>query len=478
MSDIVISSVPWTATDAPLMAPALLKGVLTKHGFCANGIDLNAEIQAKIKNSPNESSIIKFFTTEQVDAQALPDIHNLFEYMADRLLSYNTNWIALSLLTYLSQVSTKWLCFLLKKKNPNVKIVIGGPGCFNTLLSLDSYVLELRSQKLIDHYIIGDGENSLVELLKENFKYPGINSVTWDEVADLDNVALPDYDEYDFSLYRLRKVSIWGSRGCVRDCTFCDIHQHWSKFQWRSAESIFNEMKHQAEKYNINMYHFADSLVNGNQKEYRKLIRLLAAHNRDLPDHKKIRWSGFFIFRHKEQMKEEDWKYTAESGADILVVGVESFVEHIRYHIKKPFSNQDLDYGLKMAKQYGIGVGLLIIVGYVTETQKDHEEQIQWLYNNKHYANDPVKFIQAGSTLSILPGTWLHQNQAELGLELSGNIYQDWSREEIGSTPMLRLQWAKNIEQAVRDNGFVYQISKDNHTLIESYIETKYAKSN
>lgn len=460
------------------MAPALLKGVLIKHGFAANGIDLNAEVQAQIKKSPHRSSIVKFLTTEQVDPQALSDIHDIFEYMANRLLSYNTKWVGLSLLSYLSQVSTKWLCFLLKKKNPNVKIVIGGPGCFNSLIGVDSYVLELKSLKLIDNYIVGDGENSLVELLKGNVKYPGINSSSWEEVSNLDNVAMPDYDEYDFSLYALKKVSIWGSRGCVRDCTFCDIHQHWNKFQWRSAESIFEEMKYQAEKYNINIYHFADSLVNGNQKEYRKLIRLLADYNRDLPSDKKIRWSGYFIFRPKEQMKEEDWKYTAESGADILSVGVESFVEHIRYHIKKYFSNQDLDYGLRMAKKYNIGIGLLMIVGYVTETEQDQIEQIQWLYDNKDYANNPVKYIQAGSTLGILPGTWLYQNQKELGLELSGDVYQDWTIKETNSTPMLRLQWARNMEQAIKDTGFVYHNEKDNHSLIESYIESKYAKSN
>ena len=73
--------------------------------------------------------------------------------------------------------------------------------------------------------------------------------------------------------------------------------------------------------------------------------------------------------------------------------------------IKKKFSNQDLEYGLRMAKKYGIGMSLLIIVGYVTETQDDFDQQLQWIREYRHYANDPIKHITIGSGLAILPGT-------------------------------------------------------------------------
>lgn len=477
--DILITSVPWTDTDAPLMAPAALKGALTNHDFLTVAIDLNAEIRNLVIDSPHKSSIIKFFTTEQVDAAAIPGISDIFDLMVDRILEYNSEWVALSLLTHLSQISTKWLCFCLKQKRPNIKIVIGGPGCANSLQNIDTYLMQLKSQKLIDYYIVGDGEHSLVELLKGNSSYPGINSNNWQTLSNLDDLPLPNYDDYNFSLYRLKKVSIWGSRGCVRDCTFCDIHEHWDRFQWRSAESIVNEMKVQQQKYGVNIFHFADSLVNGNQKEYRKFIKLLSDHNLDKTENKKIKWSGFFIFRPKEQMREEDWKLTAESGAQILAVGVESFAEHVRYHLKKPFSNDDLDYGLTMSKKHNIGLALLMIVGYVTETEQDHQTQLEWIRNNQIYANNPVVSVSVGSTLAILPGTWLYQNRKQLGITLaSNNVFQDWVKEDINSTPMIRMQRLKEFVQALVDSGFSPNVSMDNHQLIENYINSNHYEKN
>ncbi len=478
MTKVVISSVPWTDTDSPLMAPAALKSVLVKNSISCRALDLNAEIRYKIKNSPNRDSIVKFFLNENVDENAQKEIKEIFEYMADRILEDDPTWVALSLLTYLSQIPTRWLCFLLKKKNPCIKIVIGGAGCFSTLKGIDAFTTELKSQKLIDHFIVGDGENSLVRLMTNATQNSGIDSYEWEQIKNLDDIPPPNYDDYDWSLYPVRRVSIWGSRGCVRECTFCDIHEHWSKFTWRSATSIFQEMKYQFEKYSINFFSFADSLVNGNQKEFRDLIKLLADYNQNLSLEKKIRWSGFFIFRSEEQMKEEDWRLISESGGTFLMVGVESFVEHIRYHIKKKFTNRDLDYGLSMAKKYGIGISLLTIVGYVTETREDFDQQLKWIRDNRHYANDPIKNIQIGSGLAILPGTWLHRHAGELEVRLSSTeVFQDWERKSIKSTPELRNKWHQEMIKVLAENGFTPTYVEDNHVLIESYIMEKYGKS-
>jgi radical SAM superfamily enzyme YgiQ (UPF0313 family) len=479
MTTIVIASVPWTDTDSPLMAPAALKSVLEKNSISCKALDINAEVRHKINSSDNRSSILKFFLNEIVEENARLEIAEILDYMAGRILEHDPEWVALSLLTYLSQIPTRWLCFLLKKKKPSVKIVIGGAGCFSTLKGIDAFTTELKSQKLIDHFIVGDGEQSLLELIQGQDSSGETDSYKWNQIRDLDSIPPPNYDDYDWSLYEIRRVSVWGSRGCVRDCTFCDIHEHWSKFTWRSADSIFQEIKYQFEKYEINLFSFADSLVNGNQKEFRNLINLLADYNRTLPDEKKIRWSGFFIFRPEEQMKEEDWKTMAESGAILLLVGIESFVEHIRYHIKKKFSNKDLDYGLRMAKKYGIDLSLLTIVGYVTETQEDFDQQLQWIRNNSHYANAPIKNIQMGSGLAILPGTWLHRHAQELGIKLSSTqVFQDWERPSINSTPELRMKWHIEMKRVLQENGFVPTYVEDNHVLIESHLMEKYGKIN
>lgn len=467
---VVIASVPWVDTDSLLMAPGVLKSCLSKYQINSVAIDLSQEIRKKVNSSSNKKELIEFFLTQQVVPHASDEIYNLFNYMATRILEFHPEWVCLSLLTYGSQISGRWLSYLLKSKQPTIKIVLGGPGCYNGLKSLDDYAHKLQRNGVIDYFISGDGEHSLPKLILGNTTYPGINQSTWKEVENLDSLPLPDYSDYNFDLYKSKSVGIWGSRGCVRQCTFCDIHEHWTKFQWRSAKNIFAEMVDQNKKYGINVFKFADSLINGNQKEYRELIKLLADYNQNRSKQDRIKWTSFFIFRPKTQMSEEDWRLTAESGAMMLSVGVESFVDHIRDHIKKKFNNKDLDYNLQMAQKYSVLCTLLMIVGYVTETEADHQEQLEWIRNNKHFAGNPVKFVQVGSTLAILPGTWLDAQKENLGVEVSGEVFQNWTRDSTGSTPQVRMRWHQEMINELTKNNFTPVFTEDNHLLIESYL--------
>lgn len=472
-TSVVIATVPWTDTDSLLMAPGLLKSSLTSNNIMSVAIDLNQEVRHRVLSSQYRDQLIHFMLTSEVKAEAKQAIYELFHWMADRVTEYKSEWIALSLLTYLSQHSCRWLCFLIKQRNPNVKIVIGGAGCFSSLKGIDTFSSQLKSTGLIDYFINGDGEQSLVELIKGNTGYPGINSIVWQEIEQLDQLPFPDYSDYNFDLYSAKSVGILGSRGCVRECTFCDIHEHWSKFRWRSADSIFAEIMHQYSNYGTRIFKFNDSLINGNQKEYRNLIKLLADFNRPLDDNKKIQWTSFFIFRPSGQMSEDDWRLTKESGAIFLSVGVESFVDHVREHLKKKFTNADLEYNLRLAQKYKVPVSLLILVGYVTESENDHLAQLEWVRQNKHYANDPIVSIQIGSTLGILPGTWLHKHYKQLGIVLnSTEVYQDWTRADINSTPAIRMQRHQELNNELKENGFCSVYTQDNHMLIENYIKT------
>ena len=174
----VIASVPWTDTDSLLMAPGVLKSTLTSAGIDSVAIDLNQEVRKRILSSPNADQLLQFLLTQKVDPRIQAEIEELFDYMADRILQYNPEWVCLSLLTYLSQNSCKWLCFILKKRSPDVKIVIGGAGCFISLKSIDSFAVNLRSSGLIDYFISGDGEQALPNLIQDRIFYRRRTDVT------------------------------------------------------------------------------------------------------------------------------------------------------------------------------------------------------------------------------------------------------------------------------------------------------------
>jgi radical SAM superfamily enzyme YgiQ (UPF0313 family) len=465
---IVVASVPFTDTTAPMMAPALLKGILNDAGFDCIGIDLNGEVYNAICEDSNYEDYLRFFYYETISPGVEEKIKALFDFMTDKIMQHCPDIVCLSLLHYQCQISAKWLSFCIKKINPEIQIIIGGAGAFGSGLVTNekTYTTTLKNQKLIDYYISGDGDIALVELIKGNVDYPGINTLSWKPIEDLGSIAHPDYDDYDFTLYKSPFIGILGSRGCVRQCTFCDIHEYWEKFKWRTGENIFEEMLVQNKKYGVRHFKFQDSLINGNVKEYNKLISLLANHNNQNPDNT-MHWASYFILRPATQMSEQQWRLTAESGAIRLNIGIENLVEKNRDHIKKKFSNADIEYGLEMAKKYKINLTFILLVGYVTETNEDHQETLKWLKDHKHYANNPIKIISIGGTLAILPGTWLAKHQRELGVvwkdgksSKTSGVNHLWEIVSTGNNYETRVTRLNDILKIGKENGFnvVYSV--------------------
>jgi radical SAM superfamily enzyme YgiQ (UPF0313 family) len=187
-------------------------------------------------------------------------------------------------------------------------------------------------------------------------------------------------------------------------------------------------MLYQIEKTGIHKFYFRDSLINGSISEFKKLMHLIANYNRQHKE--KIRWTSFFIFRPQTQMSEEDWKLTAEGGGVVLIIGVESLVDSIRYHMRKKFTNADIDYGLAMAKKYNIGLQFLLIIGYVNETEADFQVALQWLEDHKEYAKKPLLSISVGGTLTLTDLSDLYQNAQDFDITIGQTIYL-WENKSI-----------------------------------------------
>lgn len=457
--DIVFATVPWTDTGLPLMAPAILKSIATKANKTSVTIDLNIKATHFIEQSINKHEFIDFFRT----GIAIPDIQQqafeLFYEFAQTLLAHQPKVIGLSVFTYNCQASTQHLALMIRKLSPDTKIIIGGSGLSVNFGSPVSFAQTLLKNKLIDFFITGDGENALYEYLtKSDSAVSGLNSDDWQQLTnnDLLELPIPDYDDYNLLQYATRNnrlvVPILGSRGCVRNCSFCDVHTHWKKFTWRSGDHIFNEMLQLQEKYSVRFFMFQDSLINGNLKEYRVLTRRLSEHNNALPSQERLNWGSFFILRPATQFSEEEWKLTAESGAIALYVGIETFNDDARFHLGKKFTNQDIEFALQMAKKYNIKLSLLFFTGYVTETSADNDFAVKWF--EEHVEYKPWLSINLGTPLGITPNTPLDDNFDSLKLVRTGPDPEDWSNPSINNTPLQRIKWHQRLHETVARLGY------------------------
>jgi hypothetical protein len=442
LMDILFCSSPGTFSSQPTLAPAILKAAATGAGFTAMAVDLNIEIYNQLLRHPRRKLLEEFFQLQKIHKDIVEDIGNLLDYCADRIISLNPRILGFSLLTQDSQFFTIWLCYHLKTLNPDLKIVIGGSGIKNFIAeSKINFAELLKTKGYIDDYINGDGEYSIVEYLKDNLSCPGINSGTWKPIEDLNILAYPDFTDYDFSQYKECGIPICDSRGCVRTCEFCDIIEHWKKYQYRTADNIFGEMQYQIKKHNITRFFFYNSLTNGNMKEFQKLLDLICDYNDKNPT-AQISWYGYFIVRNEKQHPEELWKKIKKSNG-FLQLGIESVVEKVRVALGKNFTNDDIDYHLVMAKKYSVPLLLLLIVGYPTESQKDFEFTKQWFQDRHHYAGDPIRQV-VFSLSAILPNTKLERKQEEYGI-VRGEIPTIWMTQVNDITTQDRIDYFNDL---------------------------------
>ena len=449
MIDIVICAMPGIETMIPILAPAVLKSSIEQAGFKAMCIDLNYEINAKIANSTRRAEITSFFTSQNIDDNAVELIGDTIEYCAQRILDTKAKTVGLSLLTQDCQFFTFWLCYHLKTVDPKIKILIGGSGIKSFIAQSEiNFASALREQGFIDDYINGVGELAIAEYFKVNLDYPGINSNSWNQISNLNDLPWADFSDYPMGQYSSQAIPICDSRGCVRSCEFCDIIEHWKKYQYRTADNVFAEMQHQINKHGIKHFVFNNSLTNGNMKEFNKLLDMISNYNDN--NKEPISWEGYFIIRNSKQHPEEMWVKLKKTNATLLL-GVESVIERVRIQLGKNFSNFDIDWHLEMAKKYEVELVLLLIVAYPTEFKKDFAFTKQWFKDRKHYAENPIK--QVGLSMSaILPGTELKRKQEEYGIVI-GETPTIWLTEIHDVTPEDRIEYFSDLSGLLNSMG-------------------------
>lgn len=216
MKDIILVIPPRIVDDfgyTPASA-ALLKGSLEANGFTSLVVDLNADIDQRFINHDMINAINNFFFYYTFyNEKTWNLLEPVFENWAETIVSHNPTWVGMSVFSYNSHRATRLLAIAIKKRNPNIKIVIGGGGIATDF----TFPETLYKQKIIDAFIRGEGEHALVELLNGNIRYPGINGIPATQIVNVDSLPFPNYDDYELKTYTnlkgLEALPITGSFG-------------------------------------------------------------------------------------------------------------------------------------------------------------------------------------------------------------------------------------------------------------------------
>lgn len=395
------------ATQVP-EALGRLSASVRQAGFTAYGIDLdNQYFKKALARRDVMGELDEYFRDindrvyyrayERLSAPARAFYEEYLDWCVDEVAAISCEWLGISIFSEQSARCSIDFMERVRARLPEVKIVIGGYCMVTPAVHHGDHVLAtqeypeklgafIRGKGLCDYFVVGEGEVALVELMRGNVNHPGINNYVPRQIDDLDALPVPDYHDFDFRQYIFPNptnlpnllfpmVSVTGSRGCVRNCFFCDINTKWPKYRYVDPEKLALELIHYYEEYGVLNFHWSDSLVNASPPMMHKCMTILA----DYAETNNVRFwqTGSFIIREPNQMPEEMWATLKRAGFDTMVFGLESGSEKVRWEMKKKFTNDAVRYTVEMCRKYEIECQFLVIVGYPTETQEDYWETLK-----------------------------------------------------------------------------------------------------
>jgi radical SAM superfamily enzyme YgiQ (UPF0313 family) len=225
----------------------------------------------------------------------------------------------------------------------------------------------------IDIVVKGEGEKSLLKIVKELDKGENISKKIYDLdfIKDINTIPFPDRKviknerniEQAYKDNGLRITSILSSRGCPFNCSFCCSHCLWGRVsRLRSAENILDEFEQLIEEWKIDFIKFADDTFTLNKQRIIDFSKLKLKKNIKTP---------YGANAHISLIDEDILKYLAESNCQELWYGVESGSPKILKDIHKDINIEKVKKIFKLTKKYGIKTRAYFLLGTPNETIKD-----------------------------------------------------------------------------------------------------------
>ena len=331
---------------------------------------------------------------------------------------------------------------------PRVLIVAGGPHPTAVPESM------FRDCPDLDAVIVGEGEETIVELLEKgcSTSVAGLVFRDGDQVrttpprmppADLDRLATPATDLFDMSFYaapsrwmirwlELSATNIRTSRGCTNRCLFCAGHLVGGVgLRFHSVDYVVEEIRKAVTRYGVEAINFDDDTLGGGDR-----LRALCEGIRRADLHRKIRWFGCLRVDQVEPDLLADMK---SAGCIQVEYGFESGSDDALRRLGKSSTAELNCRAVELTRKAGLRILADIMVGLPGETFNDLQATVRFL----RWARPDV--ISSGR-LCPLPGTPIYNRLPQAvrdSLDWASYTYLDHPGFPFNPTAMTDAQFER-----------------------------------
>lgn len=282
------------------------------------------------------------------------------------------------------------LARLAKEIQPTIKTVFGGVH----VSALNTNVL--TDYESVDYTIIGEGEETLRELLSTSFdelaKVEGLIFRNADNIPhftgrrktllDLDALPFPAYDKlsgypdaYSLPIFNYPKVpngSCLSSRGCPYACSYCDRSVFHRTFRYNSADYLYRHLLFLKEKYNLKHLNFYDDQFTFNRQRVVEFCHMII---------EKPLGMTFNCAARAEHLDAELLALMKKAGCWMISLGIETGDENLLAMHRQNPDLQMMREKIALIKAAGIRVKGLLMMGLPGETETSIRRSQEYVYS-------------------------------------------------------------------------------------------------
>jgi len=260
----------------------------------------------------------------------------------------------------------KRLTGIVRKQDPDIKVVIGG----HHAMHQPEKVLETG---LFDVVIVGEGEKTLEEYITKISRGDSIRDIkgivylddkeliktSKRERIQGEEIVTPDYSLLPKELVKDASLEIITSRGCPYDCFFCSsTAQYGRKVESRSLDSVKKEIETLVKEYDQKEIGILDETLHA-RKDFDEFIQMLKELHED--------YGVTYLAQTRADMVLKDPESLAsmkEAGIVSLLIGAESASDKVLSAMGKRHSYEIIPKALEEIKKAEIKTGTFWIVGH------------------------------------------------------------------------------------------------------------------
>jgi len=301
--------------------------------------------------------------------------------LVKRIIDYDPDVLGLGMLTPSAPLCID-IATVVKEFMPSTRVVVGN-------VHADVMAREVLQHACFDVVVHGEGEETFPEVLEAwaggnqadlshvaGISYRDasgevIRTVSRPRIADLDALALPNWDAFPIHRYGLLPLAdlakptlvMGASRGCPYRCEFCSLLHAGSAFRKRDPVRIADEFEHLHQRYGVKQVGFVDPIFPMDKGTMQGFCNELI--NRGL--NHKVAWISE---TRVDRVDRESLRLMKAAGCGRLLFGIESGVDLLLENVNKTFTTERVRHAVNLCRAERISTVGLFMIGLPGETEE------------------------------------------------------------------------------------------------------------